>query len=376
MRNLASVQKISAITPINGADRVVLANFANIGWQCVVSKEDFKVGDLGVYIEIDSLVPKTQAFEFMLKCKYRVKSIKLRGVLSQGLAIPFSKFPDKDFSNFIEGDDLTEFLGITKYEKEIGPDNQKPVVKKWYDPIKRTKFYRKHIQPFFDKVDPKHFPVNLIKESDETRIQNMPWILEKDADVEYEITEKCEGSSASYLLENKWFRKSFHVCSHHTRIPKENDSNWWQIERKFQIRKTLEKLMRNDIRSWSIQGEIIGPKIQGNIYGLSELDFRVFRMKVVYKNGETYFYKPSHGEATLSPYGLKWVPIIGKCHLRDFTLESILKFADGKSVMGDHKREGFVFVCNDPLKQDYSFKVVSNEYILEKEKKAAKTEVE
>lgn len=113
-RKLASVQKVLKVEPIEGADLIVKVTV--LGWELVCRKDEVKEGDIGVYIEIDSVVPKTEMFEFLEKKKYRIKTIKLKGQVSQGLFLPLNILPSG--TNYKEGDDVTEILGITKFLSE------------------------------------------------------------------------------------------------------------------------------------------------------------------------------------------------------------------------------------------------------------------
>ena len=115
MRKLASIQHIKNLEPIEGADAIEKATV--LGWQVVVKKGEYKVGDLTVYIEIDSLLPETSDFEFMRKNKFRVRTIRLRGQVSQGICFQPSILPP----DFIldEDADCTEALGIVKYEPPV-----------------------------------------------------------------------------------------------------------------------------------------------------------------------------------------------------------------------------------------------------------------
>lgn len=124
MRKLASIQKIKNIEPIEGADRIEKATV--LGWNVVVKKDEFKIGDWAIYFEIDSLLPDEPKYEFLKKSswnprynKIRLKTVKMKGVVSQGLLLPLSSFPDINFSLYNEGSDLTEILGIEKYEPII-----------------------------------------------------------------------------------------------------------------------------------------------------------------------------------------------------------------------------------------------------------------
>ena len=113
MRSLATIREIANIRPIPGADRIVVAQVD--GWECVVQKDEFQVGQRIVYVEVDSQLPERPEFEFLRERKFRVRTIKLRGQVSQGLVLPMTILPAGDYRL---GDDVTELLGITKYDPQ------------------------------------------------------------------------------------------------------------------------------------------------------------------------------------------------------------------------------------------------------------------
>lgn len=164
MSNLASVQVITDIQPIDGADNIEVAFL--LGWQVVVIKNEFKIGDKVCYIQIDTVAPELPEYEFLRERKFRVRTIKLRKCLSQGLIVPLPK------GNFNEGDDITELMGVKKYEK---PDNgsekiDKPKMPKiWY----KKWIYIFKLFPFLVRKSRSPFPKHLVPITDEERIQNM-----------------------------------------------------------------------------------------------------------------------------------------------------------------------------------------------------------
>ena len=157
-RKLASVQKIIDISPIEGADRIEVATV--LGWKCVIAKKDnFNVGDLVVYFEIDSILPDLPMFEFMKDRKYKVKTIKLRKQISQGLVMPLSILPDK---NWKEGDDVTSVLRVTKHDPQAEQEERENNIKK----SQLERWLRK--QKWYKKLFPKReavFPIGLKKQT-------------------------------------------------------------------------------------------------------------------------------------------------------------------------------------------------------------------
>ena len=179
MRKLASIQRVWKIEPIEGADRIELAHV--LGWQCVVNKGQFQPMDIAVYFEIDSFLPVRDVFEFMRSSSYkktdimgegfRLRTMRFRGQISQGLLLPVSQFPEIP-KNADVGDDVTELLGVRKWEIEERATTGGTVIGTLpYD----------------------------IPHTDETRVQEEPELIQAFAGLEYYISTKMDGSSHSTL---------------------------------------------------------------------------------------------------------------------------------------------------------------------------------
>ena len=121
MRKLASIQRIHEEFPIDGKDRIVLATIEGMGWTVIVNKEEIKVGDKIVFCEIDSVFPEKQEFEFLRSKKFRIKTMRMAGCISQGICLPLSMLPD---GNYEIGDDVTELMGITQYERTMDKEDE------------------------------------------------------------------------------------------------------------------------------------------------------------------------------------------------------------------------------------------------------------
>ena len=116
-RKLASVRRIVSLSPIVGADLIEKATI--LGWEVVVAKKDnLKVGDLVVYCEVDSILPDKPEFEFLRERKFRIRTIKLKGQVSQGIVFPLSILPGNSIFPYKEGDDVTEVLGVRKHDPQ------------------------------------------------------------------------------------------------------------------------------------------------------------------------------------------------------------------------------------------------------------------
>ncbi|MCK9154704.1 MAG: hypothetical protein M0P12_01170 [Paludibacteraceae bacterium] len=380
MRNLASIQKISRLEEIPEAKNVIKAFV--LGWEIVVKKNEFKPGDLCVFFETDSLLPKDNTvFSFMESRKFRVKTVKLAGQISQGLALPISMFPEIADSEIKEGLDLTERLKIEKYEKEeetfVEPKiNINSHILKF---VLKYKVMRKLILPFISKSK-RTFPSRIISESDETRIQCMPGILEKEKDSIFIATEKLEGCSATFTINRTClFWTSVSVCSRKRNLPR-SQNIWWNMYDDYCIQSYLKwiiALLGMNVKSVGIQGEIIGPKICKNIYSLKGHDLYIYRLKINYRNGNVKFLNHYEMqdlfESIRKEFGiyakLKVVPVLWEGILKGFKdVNAILEFANGFSKLKqDQLREGLVFSkLRDP---SVSFKAVSREYLIWKNKK-------
>ena len=350
-RKLASVQKILEISLIEGADRIEVATV--LGWQCVVAKKDnFHVGDLVVYFEIDSILPNLPMFEFMKDRKFKVKTIKLRKQISQGLVMPLSILPDKKWK---EGDDVTELLHVTKYDPQAEQEERERNIKKnklerW---LNKQKWYRK----LFPKKR-EGFP-NWIKKTDEDRIQLFPNYYYHWKDLKFIVTEKVDGQSLTvFLVRNKkiFSRNNieFGVCSRNLKLNKPNNSSWWTVAKYAGLK---EKLLQIPFeKTIVLQGEILGQGIQGNKYKISGYDLYAFNLIVDGKIIDSITAKE-----ILDPLNIKFVPILEKDFSLLPTMQEMVNYAKGKSVLLDTLREGLVM---RNYENNISFKVINPEFLL------------
>jgi len=361
MRKLATIQKVEFVKPIDGADRIEVVGIK--GWECVTAKGDFKPGDMVIYFEVDSILLDHPLFEFMRPRKFKVKIIKLRGQISMGLVMPVSilkEFTKKKISLEVETD-VSEILGVKKYDPQAEKE-----LKQYKQNRKKLNFITSYMMSFqwfrhlryqlgFETL--RNFPYFLPK-TDEERIENIPQVLQQWKDYFY-ISEKLDGMSLSACIykENKWYSKSkFYVCSRNICLHKENNSEWWEVARKFGI----ERKLRSYGRNIAVQGEIIGKSIQGNVYKLKELDFYVFNVIDLNTSKRLNLIDKTKFCET---YGFKMVPLLeSEILLQDFTVNLLAEKANGKSVLGDTNREGLVFrsTINDHL----SFKIISPIFLL------------
>lgn len=353
MRQLVTVRTVSELIPIEGADVIELAKID--GWQCVVKKGSFEVGDLGLYFEIDSMIPsEDERFAFLSRGKvqshYRIKSMKLRGALSQGLLMPMITMTDDECSRWrmaaeTEGETLTEIMKVQKYEvpTPIGGEQKG------------------------------NFPTHLVPKTDQERVQNMPRALEGRFAGEFEITEKLDGMSCtiwyhndgSLTEEDMWDELQGELTRNV--LVGVASRNW---EMKTDDANTYAKVLAdNDLvnklcrlgRNIAIQGEIIGPKIQDNKYKRAAREFYVFDM---YDIDNRCYLKPHERWELAKELELLHVPHVLTKFSFPLTLDVVLDFAEDKSELFDTQREGLVFKSNDG---ELNFKAISNKFLLKNE---------
>lgn len=418
-RKLASVVRVDEILPIPNADAIELARIK--GWQCVVKKGEFKHGDLAVYLEIDAVPPDVREFSWLWQPKtfkvgdrvrfkdrewniielreekpddvpeakgriyvlealtvrdktirdgtrdeigdiyfaapaeqlrvprperYRIRTIRLRGCVSQGLLVPVGSVLSIQFfdpvmtapapsdgcpeAGLVEGIDLTERLGVTKYEP----------------PMPQGGDLRGPFPPFAPKTD-------------ETRVQSAPEVLEELVGKPYVVTLKCDGTSVTF----GFHKGEFHVCSRNYSLA-EGANLYWHMARKYNIKEMLEVYSH-----LVVQGEIVGPNIAKNLLGLTQQELRVFS---IYDQDEGR-YLPHTEVVRLCDevLNLPLVPVLLEGDaFPEFTVDLLLKLAEGKYPRTSNEREGIVIRPRDEelfsttLMSRLSFKVISNRYLL------------
>ena len=377
-RALAYIVTIDEIRPIEGYDRVEYAR--TNGWWCVISKNDnLKVGDKCVYFEVDSKVNAAdERFAFLEKRNYKIKTQKMCKVISQGLLMPLSLFPELGDADI--NTDVTDALKVTYAVEEDNarkgkgdPDakyksmaaRHKNIFKNpWAKWMMRRTWGRKIMFFFFGKKkdNPRGFPT-FVSKTDEERVENQPWRIGDGKT--YLATEKLDGTSCTYALERKGKNKfEFYVCSRNVRQQDEkqecyHDHNiYWDLAFKYNIEQHLKDFLNehSDLKWVCIQGEGVG-SVQGNPLKLKEDDLYIFN----FKESETGRWPSRAGKEQVEEWGMKWVPILGEVQMPD-TMEELKELATGKSVVNpDVMREGIVYRSLDGSD---SFKNVSREYLL------------
>lgn len=351
-RALATIRKIDFISPIVGADKIEAAKIG--GWTVVVKKGEFREGELCVYCEIDSVLPEGDAdFEFLREKKFRIKSLRLRGVLSQGICFPLNVLPGyagygilESSGAIHEGMDVTELLGV----------------KKWEEPISLRM-----------GGDAKGSFCSDVPKTDEERVQNCNGVTKPNMnldlwrDVVFVGTEKIDGTSSTFV----YHKGDFDVCSRTLCLKKPEDvkkSLYWDIAEHFNIYEGMKKYSETFQVDFAIQGEIAGFGVNGNRLKLPKTGFYLFNaFNINEQRYFTYFELLSIAEILK----LQMVPLVyPDISFKDISVDKIIEMANGESVLNANCiREGVVFSSKDnhfDLNQfgRVSFKSISNEYLL------------
>jgi RNA ligase (TIGR02306 family) len=329
------------ILPIKGADVIELVKIN--GWQCVTKKNEFKIGELGVFLEIDSIPPDEPLFSFLWTPKnvgsksesftrpdkFRIRTMKLRGVLSQGLFLPLRAF---GLDQVVEGQDLTEVLGIVKYEVPIAA--------------------------IVGGVAQGPFP-SFVPKTDELRVQSAPQVLDEIRGLPYAITLKYDGTSATFCVHPS--DGEFHACSRNYSVHK-GKNVYWQIAQRLQI----ESKLREFYPYLALQGEICGPGIQKNHLEIKQTEFFVFN---IYDFKEGRYLNHDEARQILEKLELKAVETLERGESFNYDLDRLLESAQGKYPNTKNEREGIVIrplieTTSEVLAGRLSFKAISNQFLL------------
>lgn len=332
MRKMATIRRIDELNPIQDADKIEVASIG--GWKVVCQKGLYSVGDLVVYCEIDSFIPSSIAPFLTKEGHYpktyvgvegeRLRTIKLRGQISQGLLLPMHVLTNYG-ADLVEGEDVSEVLGIVKFEPPVSAQLQ-GVVKG-------------------------NFPSQIPK-TDQERCQNLKKEIAESVGKVFEVTEKLDGSSMTvYMIDGV-----FGVCSRNLDLKESEGNTFWKVAREL----NLENKMRILGDNFAIQGELIGEGIQKNPYGIKGQDFYVFDMYDI-KLGE--YVNPEDCRINARQLDLKHCPVLDSLTLSGIhTIENLLLKAEGKSLLNNKtEREGLVFKAEDGC---FSFKAISNKFLL------------
>lgn len=351
-RHLATLQRISELNPIEGADRIECAKV--LGWRCVVKKGEFKVGDLIIYCEVDSLLPEKPEFEFLRETKFRIRTRKFKGQISQGLILPINFLVSKDdtffegwnkliqLGNLQEGQDVTELLGIVKYEPKL-PANLAGLVKGT-------------------------FPKHIVPKTDETRVQVLQPMLDRYKGEKCYVSEKVDGSSCTIYYKDG----EFGVCSRNLELFETPENSFWKVIKEKKIDEKLKKYCEDNKINLSLQGELVGNNIQKNTLNLSGLDILFFN---IFNINEYRYYDYTDFIKISKELEISIVPILEEDFILINDIDYLVEKAKGNSKLNRNvMREGIVirplkekvdlFMANDFGNGRVSFKVLNPEYLL------------
>lgn len=330
-KNIATIQVIDKLLPIEGADRIELATLRDVSWRSVVRKGAFQPGDVCVYVSIDSVLPEaewTAPMTFLPPDK-RIRSCRFKGVLSQGLILALQDVAKVLPSDYAIGQDVAEYLVITHYEKPA------PV----------------------DSAAKGNFPAGVPK-TDEIMLQSLPRMLECLRGQEIYVTVKCDGTSSTYSM----CEGELDVCSRNWSYYDHEGSVYWAMAKKYGI---LAILTEND--GLAIQAEVVGPSIQGNKMQLPDVQIRVFDVWLT-KQGRYMDY--TELVSFCEKYKLPMVPILEVTTMTpDKDISYWLAKANGYYENTSSLREGIVVRATKSqvipaLQNRASFKVINNEFLL------------
>jgi len=332
MRKLASIQRIKALDPIPNADRIEVATV--LGWKVVVKKGEFKVGDLCCYFEVDSLLPRKPWNDFLANKEkpekpIRLRTIKLRGQISQGLAMPMSIVPSS-FRPDQEGEDVTVTMEVEKYEMPI-PSQLSGEVRGGFPAI--------------------------VPKTDEIRIQSAPELIEEFQGIECYWTIKLDGTSGTFIN----LDGDHQVCSRNLSLKDDGKNTYWEMYHKYGMKELFDK-----IGNFVIQGEVCGGKIQKNPMKFKEHALYVFNVYDL-SGGKFLDYLDFIGFC--KDYSLNSVPVhkVGK-----FDVESVEEMIEiGTECMYECGDIGEGYVIRPTIERysqvlsgRASFKIINNKYLI------------
>jgi len=374
-RKLASIQKIETLNPIKKADFIEVATVEGMGWNVVVKKGEFQVGDACIFCEVDAVLPDKPWSAFMYDRKFRVKTIKLRKVLSQGLIFPMSILDTEQKGRILStpeepdywGLDLTEILEVKKYECPANTGGMSGAEASGW------------------------FPRVLIPKTDEPRLQSSMRMLEALEGTPFYVTVKCDGSSGTYIrlhedystyaagdlivsTRNRMIRPQVLDPDSLDNRPRKKNA-FFEAAARYNLAEVIPE-------GFAVQGEVVSPGIQRNRLGLETTDLRVFNVWDI----KEHCYLSYYGALPFCENaGLTFVPLVGVCDEHymlncpgkhtmkvEYTLEWFLKLSEGFYEGTQNRREGIVV---RPLEEQalgknrvrFSFKVINNQYLLKDE---------
>lgn len=330
MRKLATIRKVDEIRLIEGADAIELAIFG--GWQVVVKKtQEIRDGMPVVYCEIDSVFPEEPQYEFLRQDRFRLRTKKFRGALSQGIV--FRVDEALPAGSYADGEDVTEILGITLYEAPVPAAISGEVVGAYPGRVPKT---------------------------DEERVQNLD--MTDFSGMDFFVTEKLDGTSCSFIFDET----GIHVCGRNWEFYETPEQTFWKILRQYDIEAKLRGYHARTGSYLALQGEVVGNGIQSNLYGLKGQDIFIFN---IFDITRQRYLSSLNYRLLLEDFAVKGVPVIAeRFSTNGLDHTQLLQYAEGKSLLNQQvEREGVVFRSVDETRTNQgkvSFKAISNRFLL------------
>lgn len=380
-RKLASVVEIATCEAIPDTLTLSVATIVGKGWRVVTGRGEFKPGDLAVFFEIDSYLPADdERYAFLhercmrpfvaqdgkvLRTGVRIRSCKLRGVISQGLLMPINMFAGDGAELAVEGGDAP----VYRHDGQVvadGFDMTDILHVEHYDHVSEAMRPLLGISDQEDRMGP--FPTSYIPCTDEERIQNLVKYFDenKGSDTRFEVTEKCDGESVTVFYSPTVDASTpFGVCGRTIRLkpstPKGVVHRAWQYVNGHDIERKIRAAVETTGLELAFQGELVGPGIQSNRDRRKEVSWLVFK---VWDITNQRYLAPIEARYVCALAHLDYVPVVEE-ELEVFkvfgSVDELIAYADGKTASGNN-REGLVFkTCEEPYA---SFKAVSNKYLL------------
>lgn len=336
---VATLEYIKNVYPHPNANKLDIA-VVN-GWKVCIKKNEYKIGDLCIYVNIDTQLKECVQYEFLRNKKFRIKSNKLRGQLSEGIIFPTSLLKEFGYSTIIideniEGTDVSEYIGAKHYEKPISMN------------LLGTSIGQ---MPSF------------IKKTNEENLENVIEVLEELKNKPYYITLKVDGSSTTYYINNG----KYGVCSRNLELNEEENNGFWKVSKKYDIEKKLTTYFKD--KNVAVQGEVYGPGIQNNLLKTKEISFYAFNLwDIDNKKNLDYIDLKTFCVSTQIPM----IPVIEENEEFNLSLEDLqsisnkLKYSSGFAAEGIVVRPKTTFYSNK-MRSYCSFKVKNEEYKLKYE---------
>lgn len=330
---VATIEKIIDVIPHPNADKMSIAKVN--GWQVCIKKDEYKPGDLCIFVAVDSVLEDKPPYEFLRNKNFRIRTCRLRGELSCGIAFPLSLLKEFGYDMTIYDD---AFIGFDVSD------------------LIYAKHYEKPLSPQLAGCAKGNFP-SFLKKTDSERIQSYPKMLEEFGDKTVYFSLKYDGTSFSTYTN----KNDIGVCSRNLDLKEDESNVYWKMFHRYKFKEIFNRINKNIC----VQSEIYGNSIQNNPLKINDIQIAVFD---VYDIDTKKYYNYSELKNFCEKYNLPMVDILYEGTLQTFTIEKLVEYSDSLKYPTGNPAEGFV--CR-PILEQYSniikgrmaFKVISNNYM-------------